>query len=251
MRLFKNSILPFMIVMLLGSCGKFLDKDINKLQDNAAGDKYIAWGTIFIDPPATANNWSLSPKIYIDTDNGTRLVIKSSLIPSVNIENGGRIVANYTPYTTSVASGTGEIEVRLNMIYSVLKKDYITQSFINEDPEYRADSIGNDPIGLIFAGFGGRYLNIQFTIMRATDSGIKHLITLVCDDVTPRNDSVYLTLHHNNFGNAGSVESVGFVSFDIGTIIPEGAHSVTVILIYKDSDGYMKERSGTFLKPNN
>jgi len=237
-----------MVVMLLSSCKDFL-KDDKNLGDNIRGEYTIAWGTIFIDPPATTNNWSPVPKIHIETDNGARLVVKSSQISLGNIESGERVIANYTPYKGSeVVTGTKEVEVRLNMVYPVLKKDYIMQSFINEDPEYRADSIGNNPLRLTFAGFGGRYLNIEFTTQRAAGSTVKHLITLVCDDVTPRNDSVYLMLYHNSFGDIGPVDAVGFVSFDIGTIIPERANSVDVKLIWKDYDGKTWFDTGTFHK---
>ena len=87
--------------------------------------------------------------------------------------------------------------VRLYGLDDVLTKVPVKQSFIHENEGVRQDSIGNDPINVQEAWFGGRYLNVEFRIPVKDGSKEKHFINLVQDDVVAHHDTVYVTLRHN------------------------------------------------------
>lgn len=142
--------------------------------------------------------------------------------------------------------------VRLYNIAKVLTKSPVKESFILADETNRQDSIGNDPINLSEAWFGGKYLNVEFTMPVKNNSGVKHFINIVEDDVTVHNDTVYLTLRHNAYGDkpeAGNRKEDsayrwvwGNASFDLTSILPEGATSVPVKLVWT---AYKKDSSET------
>ena len=227
--------------------------------DYSLGKYWISYGTVETSGP---------DDFSIVRDDGSRLVVVSNGIPLINIEDGQRVIANYTILGDSREEGVGlngviEYYVRLNGLYDVLTKAPVKQSFIEEDAEVREDSIGNDPIRVLEAWFGGKYLNINFEVAVRYGSSVKHFINLVQDDVQVHGDSVYVTLRHNGYDDvpesstAGSfVWGFGRVSFDILSLIPEGKTSVPVKLIwteYGDSleDRETKSDSGTFILPQN
>lgn len=153
--------------------------------------------------------------------------------------------------------------IRLYGFDDVLTKVPVKQSFINEDKEVRQDSIGNDPINVREAWFGGRYLNVEFRIPVKDGSKEKHFINLVQGDVVAHNDTVYVTLRHNAYGerpDTGNDQGNyswgrGRVSFDLTSIVPEGQTSVPVKLLWTEygkntSETVNREDSGTYTLKN-
>ena len=153
--------------------------------------------------------------------------------------------------------------IRLYGVDDVLTKVPVKQSFINEDEEVRQDSIGNDPINVREAWFGGRYLNVEFRIPVKDGSKEKHFINLVQDDVGTHNDTVYVTLRHNAYGEKPDTGNDrgnyswgrGRVSFDLTSIVPEGQTSVPVKLLWTEygkntSETVNREDSGTYTLKN-
>lgn len=222
------------------------------------------------------NNWmgygnlekTESQKGYmIRRDDGCGLVISSGVTPSqVEENNGKRIYAEYTVLGNAWENNNSldapmNYYVHLNYLREVLCKNPVKQSFIDEKKEHRTDSIGNDPINVQRAWFGGKYLNVEFKIPVKENSSTKHFINLVQDDITLHNDSVYITLHHNAYGETPDKNkcywSFGQVSFDLTSIVPADQTSVPVKLIWTEysknsSEKINKSDSGTYtLKKSN
>lgn len=180
----------------------------------------------------------------IRLDNGSRLLLSANLVPGWPVKNGQRVIANYTILGDSPRlDGTKDYYVRLNMLYDVLSKDVVKQSFINEDTETREDSIGNDPIDVAEAWFGGGYLNITFEILHG---GATHFINLVQDDTRISGDSVFLTLRHNAYGDPQAYRGFGYVSFNLVPLVPEGKTELPVRLTWEGYDGKTHSDEGTF-----
>ena len=120
----------------------------------------------------------------------------------------------------------------------------------------RTKPIGNDPVAVSKAWFGGKYLNLEFNIPVQPASSTSHMLNLVQDDVTAHGDTVCLTFRHNAFGDKPSDNerkgngklywSWGNVSFDLSTIVPAGETSVPVKLIWEGyTDGGAKTETMT------
>ncbi|WP_176554874.1 NigD-like C-terminal domain-containing protein [Butyricimonas sp. Marseille-P3923] len=221
------------------------------------GSSWISYGNL-----EKIDNGTRS-KYAIRRDDGSRLIVTEGYgINSSDAEEGLRVFANYS-ILGSERDGTGlegrmNYYIRLYRITDVLTKDPVKLSFIKENEEVRQDSIGNDPINVSEAWFGGKYLNVEFRIPVKSGSSTKHFINLVEDDVVAHNDTVYVTLRHNAYGEApkdgdraNHVWSRGMVSFDLTSIVPEGKQSVPVKLLwteYKNGsiETVTREDSGTY-----
>lgn len=185
----------------------------------------------------------------IRLDNGATLFMAANLIPHYPFRNNQRVIANYTILSeaTPLASREKGYMVRLNNIYDVLSKKPVAQSFIDLDAEHRKDSIGNDPINVVDAWFGGKYLNVNFDMLVSGSYGVKHFINLVHDDVTVDPEGVVnVTLRHNAYADARSYWGFGRVSFDISGLVPEGESKIELRLKWTDYDGQEKSDEGTF-----
>ena len=180
----------------------------------------------------------------IRLDNGSRLLLSANLVPGWPVKDGQRVIANYTILGDSPRmDGTKDYYVRLNMLYDVLSKDVVKQSFIDEDEEVREDSIGHDPIDVAEAWFGGGFLNITFEILHG---GGTHFINLVQDDARISGDSVFLTLRHNAYSDPQAYRGFGYVSFDMVPLVPEGKTELPVRLTWEGYDGQTHSDTGTF-----
>ena len=220
------------------------------------GSSWISYGNL-----EKIDNGTRS-KFAIRRDDGSRLIVSEGVaINSSDATEGLRVFANYSILGSerdeTGLEGSMNYYIRLYRATEVLTKDPVKLSFINEDEEVRQDSIGNDPINVSEAWFGGKYLNVEFRIPVKSGSNTKHFINLVEDDVVAHNDTVYVTLRHNAYGEApvegdrGHVWSRGRVSFDLTSIVPEGKTSVPVKLIWTEykkdsSETITREDSGTF-----
>ena len=212
----------------------------------------------------TGNNWisygnlekvegSARSEFIIHRDDNSRLIAVDGInLNNLKAEDGTRVCYTYSILDSKRQpqglEGNIDYYIYLSQIEDVLTKSPINESFINENPEHRQDSIGNDPINVREAWFGGKYLNVEFNLPVKGDSKISHMINLVREDVTLHQDTVYLTLRHNAYGDRPSTAGVrsrgenffwvwGNVSFDLTDILPEGKTSVPVKLIWEAYKG--------------
>lgn len=108
-------------------------------------------------------------------------------------------------------------EFRAISISAVLTKDFILQSYINEDLEHRTDSIGSDPVSVYAASLTDKYINITYTITHG-GTGTAHFMNLVVDDVedAPVVENGVLTinaeLRHNAFNDPSRYYAYDIIS---------------------------------------
>jgi hypothetical protein len=195
------------------------------------GDKFwISYGTV-----ETVNSGG-QPGMIV-RDDGAELHISANMIPQAVFEAGDRLWVNYT----ILGDASDGYQVRLNSAYEILRKDPVVKSEITED-----DHVGDDPVRVVDAWFGGVYLNVYFGLMRQ-DPALVHYINLVVDDEGVYDDGkVHVYLKHSAEGDAESRMSYGMVSFDITGLIPDGANSVDIMLHWTDYDGGNYNDSGVF-----
>lgn len=235
--LFKLTLLLLIFSVALTSCND---------DGEDLGKRIVRYGVIVGD----------NSKYNIKCDDGTILNVSVNLVPQIEVKNGDRLIVNYTPLGPVPEGDRNEQYVRVNMLYSVLSKGPVAESFILADSPKRNDSIGNDPIRLLDAWFGGEYLNINFETERRPYSEVAHFINLVHDDTYTASDSVMVTLRHNGYDDipaAGkeTFSAFGRVSFKISSLIPEGKESIKLGLHWTEfgktiNDRVRKFDSGTF-----
>lgn len=180
-------------------------------------------------------------------DNGDVLVVTSNMIPQYEMKVGDRVQINYsiTGNLPATDSRKGS-QIKLYLARLILSKGPIEESFILEDEQHRNDSIGNDPVGVEYAWFGGKYLNLCITMMRS-DPDKMHMINIVHDDTDAEDATVYLTLRHNAKGDHPSYPSYGLVSFDLSGLMPEGAKQIYIKLQWTDLNGTEQSDEGVFM----
>ena len=189
-------------------------------------------------------------RFAIRRDDGARLIVSDGLsINSSDDREGQRVY----PYYAVLGSDRDEIGlegrmnyyVRLYDLRTVLTKAPVKESFIQANEAHRQDSLGKDPVHVSSAWFGGTYLNVEFMLPVKAGSDTKHFINVVEDDVTAHNDTVYITLRHNAYGDsprltesstradkAGVRWMWGNASFDLTSILPAGKTSVPVKFLW-------------------
>lgn len=172
----------------------------------------------------------------IRLDDGTWLEIDNSQSVT-GIKDGDRVVFTYTLVgEADPVDGNKRFIAVLNHYYKVLGKEPVLQSFIDEDYQHRQDSIGNDPIRVDDAWFGGEYLNIWFSVARRRSTNELHFINLVADNVEWDGEVLDVYLRHNGYEDVPSAGSGSFVygqslvSFDLTGLIPEGQSGVGIRL---------------------
>ncbi len=222
------------------------------------GSSWLSYGNL-----EKIDNGSRS-KYAIRRDDGSRLIVTEGL--PINFSEATedlRVYANYSILGSerdeTGLEGRMNYYIRLYALDDVLTKNPVKQSFIDKDEEVRQDSIGNDPINVREAWFGGRYLNVEFLVPVKEGSDEKHFINLVQDDVENHNDTVYVTLRHNAYGETPESDNDrahyfwgrGRVSFDLTSIVPDGQKSVPVKLIWTEygkdtSETIDRQDSGTY-----
>ena len=104
------------------------------------------WGTVI----GTQNEFE------IVTDLGNTLMVVENGDPSFQVEDSMRVVANFTELEQK---GENVYDIRINAMRQLLTKDPLYSSQLNEQ---QVDSVGYDPIEMLYAWFGGPYLNIEF-----------------------------------------------------------------------------------------
>ena len=224
------------------------------------GDTWVSYGSLEKIEGDKVGDWA------IRRDDGSRLIAVEGLkIEGKDFKEGTRMYVRYS-IIESVRDAEGlegymNYYVRLYGYQDVLTKQPVKQSFIAANEAHRQDSIGNDPITVVGAWFGGKYLNVEFAVPVKKNSQEKHFINVVMDDVQSHNDTVYLALRHNAYKDqpaAGEsvwgqnyVWTAGNVSFDLTSILSDNATSVSVKLLWKEykknsTDVEQKSDSGLF-----
>ena len=202
-------------------------------------DVQVSYGVI--------QNVNSSNSYEILTDKGNTLkVTKSHTIHT--IENDKRVLVNYE-ILSDKDSNRNIYEVSVNGFYNLLSKPVVYESFILQDEEARRDSIGNDPFTQVHIEFGGKFININFSMLYLEYSSVKHLINLGYDDTRADADTIYLTLYHNAYGEVSGKgfslsEGVGRSSFKISDLLPAGVTSKPVKVTWTEYNYYgTRERS--------
>lgn len=213
----------FMMIILSMSLTSCSDDDGYSL-----GKFWMSFGEVVAPVNATP---------YILTDDGSVLHIATTEVYNYIFIDGQRVYVNYT-ILGDVAPK--EFSIRLNRIQNILSKKPVLLSTIDQD------SIGDDPIVVVDAWFSaGKYLNIDFKT-GFTNPNLKHFINLVQDDVQVGGEYVDLTLRHNAYGDNPTYRGYGYVSFDIRSVVPDGATSVKVRLNWKNFEGRIDSDTGEF-----
>ena len=175
----------------------------------------------------------------IMTDGGVMLNVVRNNVSGFEIEDGQRVLVSYV----IEAQSQDRYDVEVIAMTKLLTKEPVYLSKLT--PEEKED-IGNDPIGVYDAWFGGKkYLNIDFEI-RVSNPNIAHFINLVVDEENSTDDEVIVTLTQNAFGDYPSYPALGRVSFDMTGLVPEGKKEVKITLKWTDYSGITKSDSGVF-----
>lgn len=195
------------------------------------GDFYLSYGVIVGE----------NPDYSIKLDNGTILSIEVNRVPQKVVDNGQRVLVDYTILREAdhspVTEGQFAIEpvpVILNYIYDILTKNVIPSSSVNTVE--KSDSIGHDYIAVTDSWIGSKYLNINFEILRESPNKT-HMISLIYDEVNSTATDKYFILRHNAFGDRRAYSSLGRVSFDIENILSAIGTGSTVNM-HLDWEGY-------------
>ncbi len=164
-------------------------------------------------------------------DDGKILYVTETEVPLYNVQNGQRVIANYTILETL----TDGYNVRLNAISDILTKDILYKSEMTED---QLAELGDDPINIIGSVWFsiGKYMNIDFEFFYSS-SNIAHMLNLVVDDENSTPDKKIVEFKHNAFGDYPSFSGRGCVAFRVGDLIPADKDEVTVVLKWRNYQG--------------
>ena len=205
---------------------------------------YQSWESYGTAESPTKDGYSV-----IRRDDGAKLIILYSNGDNFNAEVGQRIIFSYD-IIKDMSEGdifNKTYTIALHDALKILTKGVVDQSFINEDPTHREDSLGNDPILKIDkAWFSGKFLNLNLIYPYTPSLGVSHMLSLVYDNANSDSTAVVvLTLHHNAYRDTinntralketrNSYNSIYTTSartaYDISSILPEGQTSVKIVL---------------------
>lgn len=175
----------------------------------------------------------------IQTDGGNTLVVVENQIPAFTLENGMRVRINFS-LLSEVAKD--KYNVRLNAVEKILTKEPVYSTKLT--PE-ELTALGNNPINVEDAWFGGNYLNVNFIVYR-DDLNKKHFINLLVDEAASTADNVVVILKHNAYDDPARVPAFGRVSFNLAGLVHPGATSVKVTLKWTTYGGAELSDSGVF-----
>jgi len=184
-------LLVLVLVPTLQSC------DLDDDDGYSLGNYTIALGTVKVD----AGNVSFV------LDNGEKLWPAATLVPYKNLENGTRIIGNFT--LLSDAQNGFDHYVRLND-YSVI----LTKNIINLTEENK-DSIGDDPVRITDMWVGGDYLNVEFDMN--IPGALKHRVNLVKNTTLqyPDDGYIHLEYRYNDMNDVTDYVAHSIVSFKL------------------------------------
>ena len=127
----------------------------------------------------------------IITDKGNVLVPDKSSVGH-DLTDGERVFVNCNILERE---NENTYRVRINRYYQLLAKNIVRSSETDDE------ELGDDPVEVRKAWFGGGYLNVSLGLEYNPSSNTSHLLNVVYDDVKSTSDSVFLTLRHNAFAD--------------------------------------------------
>ena len=188
------------------------------------GDYWVTTGTVV----------ETSDYYYVVTDGGDALWPSATNVPPSSLEDGMRVLVNYTILGDADDSELYDYYVKVNGISELLTKPIF--NFDETTSEEVKDSIGNDPVTIVDTWFTNNYLNVQFEY--GGGYGI-HFINLVKDteDLETENGEIILELKHNKNGDPYNYKQWGVASFDISELQVPGQTSVDIFVRSLNKDG--------------
>jgi len=167
------------------------------------GNYTIAMATVKIDT---------GDSVYFVLDNGETLWPAASLVPFRGLDDGTRIIGNFT-ILSDTQDGFDHF-VRLNSYSEILTKDIINLTEANKD------SIGDDKVMITDMWVGGNYLNVEFDMF--IPSTQKHRVNLVRNTAQNYTDDAYVHLEfrYNDMDDVTSYRARSIVSFRLGNSGP-------------------------------
>lgn len=216
--------LYFTLIALLGGALLFVSCD--KQEDKySIGDFIVSFGIVEKTPDAAEGSYQ------IRLDNGDRFVSVTPYTKVTNTHAGERVFVNFAPFDDKLnPDNTKTIYGNINLINSILYKDVLLLSAVNED------SIGHDPINLKDSWItGDSILSVGFSYYTA---GSVHAINLA--DISEGNGAdkpFVFELRHNAKGDLLSYKASGYVSFKLARYRIAGLHKVSFVVRYTDYEG--------------
>ncbi|MGQ1788122.1 MULTISPECIES: NigD-like protein [unclassified Saccharicrinis] len=212
-------IIGVMVMFSVTSCDLFDDDD-----DYSLGNYWLSSGTITKDVGS----------YFVTTDEGKVLWPSKSHVSISLLEDGMRVLVNYTILADATDSDTYDYYVRVNDISQILTKPVF--EFTAETSSDIIDSIGNDAVTIVDTWFTDDYLNVEFEY---GGGATVHFINLVFDaeNATTDNGEIILELKHNTNSDPYNYRQWGIASFDVSNFKEEGETSVDFFIRSKGKDG--------------
>lgn len=164
---------------------------------------------------------------YFRLDDGSTLwPVNTDYYTGHNLQDGQRILLNYTILSDSQAGFTHYVKV--NGVDPILVKK------VAEDMGAKNDSIyGVDPVEIKEIWLGGGYLNIWFA---ANFGGVdKHAVNLLSGDGA--NESYRVEFRHNAYNDPAVTAATGLVCFDLSDLPDTNGETVVLTVKVKTFDG--------------
>lgn len=187
-------------------------------------DDGYSLGKFWIDI-ATVESKPGSSQSYFKLDDGTTLWPASGYYIGHNLEEGQRIILNYTILSDTLKEYSHYIKV--NNINTILTKK-IAEDKADENDEY----YGTDPVKVNSIWVGDKYLNINFGANYGGEK--KHFVNLV--PASQEENPYYFEFRHNAYDDPSVYGANGFVCFDLSEIDTEG-ETITLVIAFKTFDG--------------
>ncbi|MCD8186440.1 MAG: hypothetical protein LUD68_08365 [Rikenellaceae bacterium] len=184
----------------------------------------------------------IQPNFQLVLDEGTIMNVISTHVyfpEDVVLEDDTRVAVSFLIYDEYYTADQKYYNISLLAMVEVLCKKPLYSS------DHPAD-LGNDPINVERTWIGGKYLNMNFSILVEKDSEKKHYINLLVneDHADADEENIYLELRHNAFGEKEELVSNGRVSFDISEFLSESRPSVNLHIQYTNYDGHLIMEGG-------
>lgn len=147
---------------------------------------------VYVCPTHTASvSMGVADGGNIITDKGNVLIPDKSSVGH-DLTDGERV---FVSCNVLEREDENTYRVRINKYYNLLTKDIL------RDSEIQGEELGDDPIQVKDAWFGGGYLNVRLGLEYNPSSNTSHLINVIYDDVKSSSDTIFLTLRHNAFAD--------------------------------------------------
>lgn len=160
----------------------------------------------------------------IETDLGNCLIPDESSVEH-NLTEGERVFVRSTILEKEDAR---TFRVRIDKYYQLLTKEYVHSSTVTEE------ELGDNPVNVEKAWFGGGYLNMHIALKHNPSSGATHSINLVYDDLASSADTARFMLCHNANGDTEHT-TTGYAnaSFPLEELLADGQQRIYVELEWK------------------